>query len=184
MTTEPTRRAVLAAGLVGAGLVGLTGLAGCTGDDPPKSGPSTGSGPDHDTTVTAAVVADKRETLRVYDAVIAAHAPVLAVPLAPYAADHRAHLTALGAPPPTTLAPSPTPTPSASPTPTSILPPVPDRPDDALALLVARELAASQKRVEQVGTVSAELARLLGSIGAAEAVHASLLPDVLDKPAA
>ena len=55
MSTEPTRRAVLTAGLVGAGLVGLSGLAGCTGDDQPKSGPSTRQGPDHDTVVTAAV---------------------------------------------------------------------------------------------------------------------------------
>jgi hypothetical protein len=180
MSTGPTRRAVLAAGLVGAGLVGLTGLAGCTDDAPPTSGPSTA--PDHDATVTATVVADKRETLRVYDAVIAAHAAVLTAPLAPYVTDHVAHLSALGATPPATPAPSPTPAPSASPTPTSIA--VPDRPDDALALLVARELAASQRRVEQVATVSAELARLLGSIGAAEAVHAALLPDVLDRSAA
>ena len=53
---------------------------------------------------------------------------------------------------------------------------VPPDPAAALAALAALEVASAAEQVGRAGRVSGPFARLLASVGAAEAVHATLLP--------
>jgi hypothetical protein len=190
----PTRRSVLVAGL---GALAAAGLSACKGSASPAPTPSATV--DADTVVRRRVVDAKLALLGLYDAVGAAH-PALASRLAPLAEEHRDHVRALGGNPAASAATpgvSTAPTSAAAPThgasavpatpppasasqpgaaSTSPQPSVPADPKAALDLLVGSEQAASDQRLTQVGDVSGELARLLGSIGACEAVHAELLP--------
>jgi hypothetical protein len=161
----PSRRSVLAGG-------GLLFLAACTGSPAVRA---------------PALTADQRLARRVadeitvlaaaYAATIAAHPDSRAV-LAPLAAEHGAHVAALVA-----LQPAPTSTPSGSATPSASpsasasapTPPVPPSPAAAREALAAAERTAAQRRGKQAGRAGPELARLLASIAACEAVHAALV---------
>jgi hypothetical protein len=187
---HPSRRRLLGY-LLGAA-VGATGLLpGCTsvpeaGQEPgaaPQPTPGTGAPvPSPPATISAAspelrlaerVVAEKRSLLARYAATRRAH-PALAGRLDPLAAEHAAHLDALAAVV-EGEAPATTPNPAATPAPAPSLPAVPARPDRALAALAAREAELARQRLLDVDAVAPDLARLLASIGGAEAAHAALM---------
>jgi hypothetical protein len=154
-------------GVLGLGAVTLAGLVGCSsstsGGKSPGGGGGNGRAADPDAAVLAEAIADTRELIARYD-----NAPA-SVPkkIIALRADHLAHLAALGAT--ATASPSPSTTvgsgePSAKPT------------ANALAALGTAEKAAAERRVDQCQRArSADLARLLASIGGCEAAHASLL---------
>jgi hypothetical protein len=102
-----------------------------------------------------------------YTATIAEH-PTTRAALGPLAAEHDAHVTALVALMPV---PSDSPSPSGSTSPSASPPPVAASPADAVAALAAAERTAAARRRGQAGRAGAELARLLASIAACEAVH-------------
>lgn len=127
-------------------------------------------------------VAASRHLVALYAATVAQH-PQLRARLAPLAAEHQAHLEALTGEPaaqqlplPTheaqaTLTPAPgEPTPSTTPQAT-----VPRSPTAALAALAGAERAAADGRLRDLPAAPPELARLLASIAACQAVHAELL---------
>jgi hypothetical protein len=154
-------------GVLGLAVVTLAGLVGCSSSTSGNKGSGSGGNgtkADPDAAVLAEAIADIRALIARYD-----NAPG-SVPkkIIALRADHLAHLAALGAT--ATASPSPSATfgtggePSAKPT------------AGALAQLAAAEKAAAQRRVDQCKRArSAELARLLASIGGCEAAHASLL---------
>ena len=149
----PSRRALL-------GCAAAAGLAGCTGRRRRMASPSP------DERLIEHLVSDKRELLAAYAATAAAH-PGLAERLAPIVATHEAHLAALDT--------GGSPTSSGTPADRADRRGVPARPGEALAALAARERAAARARLSQILPASPALARLVASIGAAEAVHAVLL---------
>ena len=112
------------------------------------------------------LVSDKRELLAAYAATTAAH-PGLTERLAPVMATHEAHLSALEA--------GGSPASGGTPADRADRRGVPARAGEALAGLAARERAAARARLSQVLPASPALARLVASIGAAEAVNAVLL---------
>jgi hypothetical protein len=117
-----------------------------------------------DQLVAQRVAAAEQTLLAAYDATAVAH-PELAGRLAPFRADHAAHLQGLvpGALP--NASPYPTDTPLlSSPSSTEIF--------QSLADL---ERAAAAARLGDVATTSGSLARLIASIGGCEAAHAALL---------
>jgi hypothetical protein len=155
---RPTRRAVLSAG-------GLLAVAACTGGNKP----APRRPPDPDTRIKADVVTGVRYLASLYAATMQRH-PTLRGPLGRLAAEHAAHLTALGEEP----SPTGTPAPSTS-TPSSSPPAVPPTPDAARAALAAAERQSAGQRLEQLTAASPGLARLVAAIGACEAAHAALL---------
>lgn len=187
---HPSRRRLL--GYLLGVAVGATGLlAACTaapeaGQEPgaaPQPAPGTRRPvPSASVTVPAAtpeqrtaerVVAEKRSLLARYAATTRAH-PALAGRLDPLAAEHATHVDALAAVV-EGEAPAATPTPAATPPPAPSSPPVAARPDRALAALAAREAELARQRLLDVAAVAPDLARLLASIGGAEAAHAALI---------
>jgi hypothetical protein len=163
---------------------------------PSPSPEPTISPPSADQLLARRVALAEQALLAAYDAAAAAH-PELAGRLAPFRADHVAHLRGLvpgdtpqsptaTAPSPTATAPSPTdtahsPTDTAhSPTntaPTSAsAPPLSSPPSAQIFQQLAQvERDAAAARVNDVATTSGSLARLIASIGGCEAAHAALL---------
>jgi sugar phosphate isomerase/epimerase len=154
----PSRRSVLAG-------TGLLLIAAC------KGSPAV---------VVPSLTADQRLARRVadeitvlaaaYAATITAH-PTTRGTLGPLAAEHERHVAALAA-----LLPAPTATPSGSAPPSgsaspSAAPSVASSATDAVAALAAAERVAAARRRGQALRAGAELARLLASIAACEAVH-------------
>jgi hypothetical protein len=118
-----------------------------------------------------------------YDAAAAAH-PELAGRLAPFRADHVAHLHGLvpeGLPPsasPSSASPSSASPSSASPANTaSAAVPVSSPPASTAVLLHLADLerTAAAVRLTDVAATTGSLARLIASIGGSEAAHAALL---------
>jgi hypothetical protein len=158
-----TRRRVLA-GFVAA-LV-TAGVGGCSDRGSPRPpSPAPSPPPDPDAGLRASVVADKQALLERYAATVRRH-PRLAGRLGPLRADHAAHLAALGG------RPGPAATGPAAPT----VRPVPADPGAAVRALEQAEQAAAARRIAQcVRAVDGELAALIASLGACEAVHATML---------
>jgi hypothetical protein len=160
----PSRRSVLAGG-------GVLLLAACTGSSTPRAPELTAD------QRLARRIADEINVLATaYALTIAAH-PRIRASLAALAAEHVAHAVAL-----TALLPKPTSTSSSSPPPSgsaspSASPPATIAPSVAAARteLAAAERAAAARRRHQAGRAGPELARLLASIAACEAVHAGLV---------
>jgi hypothetical protein len=155
-------------GVLSLAVVAVAGLAGCSnspsGD---KGAPGGGKAEDPDSAVLAEAIADVRDLIARYDtAPESAHKKLVAL-----RADHQAHLGALGA------------TDMAGPTPSSTFGATPSaKPSSGPALyadLAAAEKAAADRRVDQCKrATSADLARLLASIGGCEAGHAAVLADL------
>jgi hypothetical protein len=143
--------------------------------------------------LAARVAAAEQALLAAYDAVVVVH-PELAGRLAPFRADHAAHLGGLvpGATPSTgvTLSTAPSNTTSSSTSPSSAAPlnavpagtasanaPLSSPPASTAILrqLAELERSAAAARVDDVVTTSGSLARLIASIGGCEAAHAALL---------
>jgi hypothetical protein len=181
---DPVRlpRRDLVRGALWAGtLIAGTGLVtACDGPDSGSSeSPTPTPKPDPDLPVVTAAVARTRALIDRYTATTAEHA---GLQLDAYVARHRAHLKALSdgsaGPKPS---PAPTSTGSPTPTPTATGAAVPGTPGAAVAELISLENAAAAERAKGlVRARSPELARLLASIGACEAVHALTLPEVSD----
>ncbi|MFF8729816.1 hypothetical protein ACF073_25480 [Streptomyces sp. NPDC015171] len=153
----PRRRSLLVSA-AGAAL-----LAGCS------AGPGSGeAGPSAAGAARARAARDSRGLLERYDAVLAAH-PGLAERLRPLRAQVAAHAAAFeeGA--------------TATGTPTATAPasaaPVPAAEKDAVAGLAAAERDLAGRRAKDLLEVPGELARLLASVAAAGAAHASLLTE-------
>ena len=141
-----------------------------------------------DQLVAQRVAVAERALLAAYDAVTVAH-PELAGRLAPFRADHAAHLRGLvpGATPSTTTPSSTSPSSTASSTaaPSSSLPsttasaglPLSSPPASTAILhqLADLERRTAAARLGDVATTSGSLARLVASIGGCEAAHAALL---------
>jgi hypothetical protein len=130
-----------------------------------------------DQLVARRVAVDEQALLAAYDAVALAH-PELAGRLAPFRADHAAHLQGLvpGATPsttPSTTAPASNPASGTA----SALPPLSSPPSSTAILhnLADLERDAAAARLGDVGATSGSLARLIASIGGCEAAHAALL---------
>ena len=159
---------------------------------PPKTSPTsprpTVSALSADQLLAGRVAVAEEALLAAYDAAANAH-PELAGRLAPFRADHAAHLNGLmpGATPssatPSSTAPSTT-APSST-TPSSIPPsgnasasaPLSSPPASTAILrqLADLERSAAAARVNDVAATSGSLARLVASIGGCEAAHAALL---------
>ncbi|MGZ4593250.1 MAG: hypothetical protein ACXV3C_05260 [Actinomycetes bacterium] len=160
---RPSRRGVLAGGA--ALLVAACSRAGGA-EQPP--------GPTPDQRLAARAADEIRLLAAAYAATIARHPGTRPV-LGRLAAEHEAHVAALVAVLPT---PSPGSSASADPSPSPTATPaapVPSAPAAASAALAAAERSAAARRRGQAGRAGPELARLLASIGACEAVHAVLL---------
>ncbi len=169
--------------LVGAASAAAGVLSACTGPasevpDPsvtaPRAGASPSPTPDPDLPVVTAAIAAEQHLLAVYAATLARH-PTYQARLAAYVRRHESHLSAL-----TTLT-RPGDDSGARPVTTSSPPPtggikVPSSAAQALAALASAENAAKAGRSKDLRTVkSSEYARLLASICACEATHATLL---------
>ena len=171
MTAEPTRRLVLAA-------AGSLALAGCRGIS--VLGPVPKPGADV-VTLRDAIDAEELMVARyqsAQDALAAAGgtaSPARAgtgarAIVADLLAEHQAHLRQLQArlvlpPRLATASPRPSPTP----------PPAPSGQHRILAELATAEAAASDRLIGQLAHVPPELAQLMASIAASEAVHVVLL---------
>jgi hypothetical protein len=135
-----------------------------------------------DQLVAQRVAVAEQALLAAYDAVTVTH-PELAGRLAPFRADHAAHLEGLvpGATPSTTtpsnVAPSSNTPSSSPPSSTASAPPLSSPPASTAILhqLADFERSAAAARLSDVATTSGSLARLIASIGGCEAAHAALL---------
>jgi len=147
------------------GGLGGVALGGCARDEP-RAAPA----PSPDVAVLVSAIAGETGLVRLYEAVLRAHAD-LAGRLGPVLARHREHLTVLRRHHiPGTVASS------AAVTPPAATPPaVPPSPEEALELLARAERGAAAARAEDVRGVAPGMAQLLASIGACEAGHAALL---------
>jgi hypothetical protein len=157
---------------------------------PPTTASATSASPEPavsalspDQLVAQRVAVAEQALLAAYDAVTVAH-PELAGRLAPFRADHAAHLQGLvpGATPsnttPSNTAPSSiAPSSSLPSTTASAGPPLSSPPASTAILhqLADLERSAAAARLGDVGTTSGSLARLVASIGGCEAAHAALL---------
>jgi hypothetical protein len=157
----PSRRGVLVGG---AALL----LTGCTSSGDPATPP----GPTLDERLAARAADEIRTLAATYTATIARH-PATRSELSTLAAEHDLHIAALGPFAPPAASPrTGSPTPSATPPPAL---PVPSSQAAARAALASAEHAAARRRRSQTRRAGAELARLLASVAACEAVHAALL---------
>ena len=155
---HPSRRAVL----VSAGAVALAGCVGSTNEPEPA--------PDPDLRLRDRVAAEIDELVGAYAAATEAH-PGLTDRLAPLAAEHQAHVTAL-------RGPRPSGSPSAGAGGPATPPAGPEAPGSSAATvtwLAGLERRAARRRDRQTATAGPDLARLLASVGACESVHAVLL---------
>lgn len=170
---RPTRRVLLAGAL---GAVG--GLAACS-RRPAARAPAAAietsalataaaTAPSPDRQVAEWVAAGEQEMLAMYAGTLAAH-PQLRPLLEPVAAEHEQHLAAIKAALASPSSPS-TPSPAATGSGRKLSPAA------AVRQLSRAESAAATDRLADVLTADdAGLARLLASVGAAEAAHAALL---------
>lgn len=150
MSVSPSRRRLLQAALLS------PALAACTSR---RSEPE----PEHpDVGLRAAAIARERALIERYRAAAASSSSAVATRIVGLAAEHEAHLAALG---PVSATASPTATPSAA---TLIRVPT-------LAALVAAERAASAAHAAAALTASRQLAAVLGSLAASEASHVVVL---------
>jgi hypothetical protein len=159
-TAAPSRRTVLTA----AAALATASLAGCTDDETPAP-------PDPDLVLRNRVADQVGELVRAYAAATAAF-PGLRSRLSPLAAEHEAHVAALRGPAGSARLPSPTGSVSSAP------PPAPQVPATATATvrwLADLEHRAARRRRRSCLRAGPDLARLLGSVAACEAAHASLL---------
>jgi hypothetical protein len=157
----PSRREVLAGGA-------LLAIGGCLPTDGTSGAPAVSP----EQRFRARVAGEVRDLASRYDAVIARF-PGTRAELSTLAAEHEAHAAALLGPAPagtasTSASASASATPSPSPTVAATV-------EEARAALAAAERAASRRRARQARRAAPELARLLASIAACEAVHVSLL---------
>jgi hypothetical protein len=153
---------------------------------PPASTPTTTptpslqpTPPSADQLLAGRVATAEAALLAAYDAAAAAH-PELADRLAPFRADHAAHLSGLvpGANPSSTTPSSPAAFGSTVPSgAASASAPLSSPPASTAILrqLADLERSAAAARVNDVVTTSGSLARLIASIGGCEAAHAALL---------
>lgn len=167
---RPTRRVVLAGTL---GAVG--GVAGCSrrpaARAPTAAHRTSATAVDPDRLIAQRVAAGERELIAMYAGTLATH-PQLRSLLEPVAAEHARHLTALQAALGLPSSPS---SPSTSP-PASTGSGRGLSPAAAVRQLSRAETAAATDRLADVlAAGDAGLARLLASVGAAEAAHAALL---------
>lgn len=179
---EPTRRSLLRTTLVAGAVVLPAGtlLTACTGDSPsggetpgPTPTPTPTPTPDPDLPTLDAAGESERGLLLAYAATLARH-PELKSRLAAHVARHEQHLAALTSAARPTSAPV-APISTASPD-ASAAARVPGSSSSALAALAGAERAAADDRATDLRTVRApEHARLLASIGACEATHATVL---------
>ena len=159
-----TRRRSLLASAAGAAL-----LAGCSSGSGDTG--STGGSPSVAEKARARAARDSAGLVERYDAAIAAF-PGLAEHLAPLRAEVVRHTEAFGGVPKAKGKASPSARPSASAT---AAPPADEK--DALTGLAAAERALADRRSAALLEVPGELARLMASVAAAGAVHASLLTE-------
>lgn len=163
--TGPSRRDLLA----GAALLLASACTGSTAPPPPA--PLTA-----DQRLARRVASEVRVLSAAYAATITAH-PSTRSRLSGLAAEHELHAAALDGLVPvrtaTASAPATTTGPT-SPSPSAV-PEVPATPEAATAALAEAERAATQHRRGQALRAGPELARLLASIAACEAVHADLV---------
>jgi hypothetical protein len=131
-------------------------VVGCTSED---GQPKLQRIPTPDELLRRAVAADETRLLEMYGAVQLAH-PDLAERLAPFIRRHQEHLQAVGG----AASQQVTPTPTSSTTPV----------DPSTAVVRLAEAEAAAARTREAGCLRAadgELARLLASIAACEALH-------------
>ena len=174
-----TRRNVLGAALA---TPVLLALAGCTTSDPAdrksstngSSGGSTAA-PDPDAPARARAIASSALLVTAYEQALVL--PDTAPALTPLLADHRAHLSALGADPAASATPTATTaTGSAAVTTTATTTAAPLDPAATIAALIEAERAASSDRTaDAVQASGGAFARLLASIAACQSVHITLL---------
>jgi hypothetical protein len=133
-------------------------FGGCTAND---TAPQPQRAPSPDELLRRAVAADEARLLETYASTRRAH-PGLAEHLAPFVRRHEEHLKAMGGKPST----------RATPTPTGSVTPV--DPVTAVGNLGQAEAAAARMRqADCLRAEDGELARLLASIAACEALHES-----------
>jgi hypothetical protein len=152
-SVQPTRRSVLAAGVLGLG-------AACT-----STRKATPGAVDPDVALTEAARNREHALLDAYTAVTAAF-PQLSGELSALATDHAQHLAALG---PSTASGQATSTPSASTAPSG------PHPRAALTRLAALEGATAKEHGEAAVVASRALAPVLASLAACEASHVAVL---------
>jgi hypothetical protein len=171
---QVSRRRVLsaAAGLGATLLVTSACSSQSSADRQPTATPSIGP----DVGIREGAAEAERALLAAYAATIARH-PELTERLAAPSAHHEEHLSALSP-----LSPPATPTPTVSAPASSpaaggagVSSGVPDDPLAAVAALATAERVAAGRQLEYLGAASPGLARLLASVGAAEAAHAAVL---------
>ena len=147
-------------------------VSGCSSALPAGDEPLDAPTVDPDREIRQAAADAERALLAAYAATIARH-PALTERLAVLSAQHDEHLAAFSD---TQASP---PGPSQAATATAITPDtatgVPDDPLAAVAALTAAERAAANRSLDDLDVASQALARLLASVGAAEAAHAALL---------
>lgn len=157
-----TRRTLLAAS---AAAGGLALLAACTSSPPDPRDPDapTPTGQDDpDFALRESVATAEARLIAAYDATIKAH-PDARELLAPFRAQHAAHLAAVTVP-------------AGVPAPKASAPSVPDSQAAALtALAAAEERAASARAKDCVAAQRWQLARELSLIGGCEAAHHALI---------
>lgn len=160
--TGPSRRAVLSGGA-------LLVVAGCTGGSAPPPGLSS------DQRLARRAAAEIRRLSARYAATVTAH-PGERGRLSTLAAEHDAHVVVLERLLPAPRAVRSVPSGSASagtaPSPSPSVPPTVAAARGALALV---ERAAASRRGHQARSAGPELARVLASIAACNAVHAALV---------
>ncbi|MFF3115925.1 ferritin-like domain-containing protein [Kitasatospora sp. NPDC057904] len=155
----PSRRSFLALGLL------LTAAACTTGPD--REAPADARRPDPDEPLRRRAVTATDALLAAYDGLPTAQLQ----PLRAEVAEHRAAL-AQTLTPPTPPAPSTTTPGATAPTPTATPSPV-----TTTAELAALERRTAQAHLADLGAASPQLARLLASVAASAAVHATALGD-------
>lgn len=172
-----SRRRALVLGLSTA----LVASAGCSSPSVADPDPSDRLSIDPDVAIREAAAQAERGLLAAYTATATRH-PDLAARLAASAAHHAEHLAALAGATATPEATSTTTsaalaTATATPTPrdTGAAAAIPDDPLAAIAALAVAEREAAANRLDDLEGASPALARLLASVGAAEAAHAALL---------
>jgi hypothetical protein len=163
---QVSRRRVLA-GLGATLLVSGCSAAPRSGDEPVEA-PTV----DPDEEILRAAADAERALLAAYGATIARH-PTLTERLAVFSAHHGEHLAAFTNAPPSPSGPIQSAT--ANPIDPAAATGVSDDPLAAVATLATAERAAAGRSLGDLDGASPTLARLLASVGAAEAAHAALL---------
>jgi hypothetical protein len=153
----------------------LVGAAGCSSPSAANPDPIDRSTVDPDAAIQETAADAERALLAAYAATVARHPELSGIVAAP-STHHAEHLAALTD---GTMTPAATATASGgsptTPRSAALSPAVSDDPRAAVAALAAAERAAAAHRLKNLDAASPALARLLASVGAAEAAHAALL---------